>query len=94
MLNQQHCWWWSYCCWCYLCDVDIAENNIDDAQVDGVDADVHDADGVDADVHDADADDADDTGTGCYPGIRRAHRRPATSQLASFLWFFFGDFYY
>ena len=73
-----------------MCDVDIAENNIGDAQVDGVDADVH-----DADVHDADADDVDDTGTGCYPGIRRAHRRPATSQLASFFYdFLFGDFYY
>ena len=57
-----------------MCDVDIAENNIGDAQVDG----------VDADVHDADADDVDDTGTGCYPGIRRAHSRLATSQLASF----------
>ena len=65
-----------------MCDVDIAKkNNIDDAQVDGVDADVHDAD--------ADADDVDDTGTGCYPGIRRAHRRPATSQLASFFMILF-----
>ena len=68
-----------------MCDVDIAENYIDDAQVDG----------VDADVHDADADDVDDTGTGCYPGIRRTHSRPATSQLASFFYdFLFGDFYY
>ena len=67
-----------------MCDVDIAENNIRDAQ----------ADGVDADVHDADADDVDDTGTGCYPGIRRAHSRPATSQLASFFLviFFSGTF--
>ena len=68
-----------------MCDVDIAENNIGDSQVAG----------VDADVHDADADDVDDTGTGCYPGIRRAHSRPATSQLASFFSdFLFGDFYY
>ena len=71
-----------------MCNVDIAENNIDDAEVDGVDADVHDADVHDADVHDADADDVDDTGTGCYPGIRRAHSRPATSQLASFFYDF------
>ena len=68
-----------------MCGVDNAENNIGDAQVEC----------VDADVHDADADDVDDTGTGCYPGIRRAHSRPATSQLASFFYdFLFGDFYY